>query len=762
MARHKKSRIRDPSQLSGKPLSETVVSSPLNNNNSTESEIVHGNCNHVGLDGDGDKWVTSPDLIYPDLPFTPDIMYSLITFLLGNPNVSSSHLFRADILFDSAGSLKTPEERERLFASSLSSSSSSSSSSAGHIDAGTSLSTSSSSSPEQVESIPAREIPGFELKRTVVRRLIPRNPRLDRALDQTCHFYEGKIISPCKERSLFVYTPHVSSKEDLPYYHPLLRSLAFLYEFERGSGHATSGPPLSSPDGEPQRTTIQPPERSGTGSLSVHFIPFSAPAPVPAPASKSESFDPFPTRLERTLQILLSTHVRLARSTRPSSESSSSSSSQQLSNTNNVDKGESDDSYNPTKDNVIPRHLVQNTYSRLKLKYAADLCRDWVEETEPSKHVFEDLAITAFLIELWRSMYGVGPAEEKETKEKLAGKKPREQGGENDEDIRETSFPGFVDVACGNGVLVYVLLMEGYRGWGFDARRRKTWAIFPQWVQDRLKESIYIPKPFADAVEDWTIPGVETHTGSFPKDTFIISNHADELTVWTPLMAALANPTSPLPFLAIPCCSHSLSGARFRYPPPKTKKKTNEDIEEDPEQNSQPSSGDLKALRAAKIAASTVTAAADRSSDWWNTGVLNSMYGSLTAKTMSIASELGYEVEKTLLRIPSTRNVGVIGGRRWTAKMWAARQRGKQQQEEEQEEKEEEKDAVDGGAVAEDHPLYETALQIVHRECAREGGIDSAARIWIQRATGLHQGQGKGRVRGERSGGGGEGEGSGH
>lgn len=655
MGRSNKKDTRDPSKLSGKPLSETLESSTLK----IESE---------------EGWVTSPDLVHDDLPFTPDVMYDLTSFLLVNPNMNSSHLFRADILFDSLGILKTPQEKERLY-----------------------LGTAEEQDRdevERVEPVPAKDVSGFALKRTVVRRLIPRNPKLDRPLEQTCHFYEGTSTvaaerdekaeesgtSSTLERLLVIYTPHTSRKEDLPWYHPLLRSLAFLYDFRRDPTAAST-------------TTTEEERPQDSGTLSLHFLPFPS--------------EPIPTRLERTLLALLTTQVRLARVTRPS---------------NKTPEG---GNYNPVKDNIIPQHLIQNTYLRLKLKYASDLCRDWVEETKPSKHVFEDLAITAFLIELWRDMYGVVPADE-------------------DDDMTSREFPGFIDVACGNGVLVYVLLMEGYQGWGFDARRRKSWSIFPQWVQERLKESIYIPKPFADAVtasewEDMLLDlGAETHTGMFDKDTFIISNHADELTVWTPLMAALANPESPLPFLAIPCCSHSLSGARFRYPPPKlvksdaTSRKAetaadDDDIEdeEEVEQDPQPASGDLKALRASKMRSHT--------DPCWS----KSMYGSLTAKAMSIAEEIGYEVERTLIRIPSTRNMGVIGGRRRTKEAWNPVAKPLS----------EEYSAARHQKI-DSESLQETVMEVVRRECAREGGVDFAARIWIERAKGIHKGQGKGNQKG--------------
>jgi tRNASer (uridine44-2'-O)-methyltransferase len=286
--------------------------------------------------------------------------------------------------------------------------------------------------------------------------------------------------------------------------------------------------------------------------------------------------------------------------------------------------------------------------------------------------------------------------------------------------------------------------MEGYQGWGFDARGRKTWNIFPDYVQSQLKERIYLPKPFLDEVvssgkaHELNDLGVEPHSGDFPKDTFIISNHADELTVWTPLMAALANPKSPLPFLAIPCCSHSLSGARYRYPQPKEKKISSGPSSSSPEQveqNPQPATGDLKALRAAKQDAHT------------DAGMFKSMYGCLTVKTMAVAEDVGYEVEKTLIRIPSTRNMGVLGGRRQVAREWSLRFNGRQPGDE---------DAISSQMAAaigdtdrgNDTHIVGKVSEIVKRECSREGGVEAAAKIWIERARALNKGPGPGNQRG--------------
>lgn len=40
----------------------------------------------------------------------------------------------------------------------------------------------------------------------------------------------------------------------------------------------------------------------------------------------------------------------------------------------------------------------------------------------------------------------------------------------------------FVDLGCGNGLLVYILNSEGHKGVGFDIRRRKIWDTYPSFV----------------------------------------------------------------------------------------------------------------------------------------------------------------------------------------------------------------------------------------------------------------------------------------
>lgn len=713
-------------------------------------------------------WVTSPDLIQKDLPFTQDIMYNLNNFLLGNPNMNSPHLFRADILFDSAGQLKTPEEKERL---AMGVSSTSQNTDNGHVSTASAASINTSDSSFQggetglIESKTAPHIPGFKLKRTVTRMLIPRRPNLDRPLKQTCLQYEANVPHPDSaeqsrdatagtvERALYMFLPDLKTPEDVPYYHPLVRGWAFLYDFERTPSSASVSEP--SAQAQPETSNMSPQEGKqeekdttqslGKGTLSLHFLPFPP----------AEGFEPFPTRLERILQNLMAAHIRLARHTRSSSETTgtgietdaTSGSASTSEHTTTSGKKQEDDSYNPDKDNLIPRHMIQNTYSRLKTTHAQHLCQRWVESTEPSKHVFEDLLITAFLIELWRNMYGVVPKAEREDSQtnSLQQQKEANTGEQN-----VASFPGFIDIACGNGVLVYVLLMEGYEGWGFDARQRKTWSIFPDWIQFKLKESIYIPKPFVEAVADYGEENpmnklmsddsdAKYTIGDFPKNTFVISNHADELTVWTPLLAALACPEDPLPFLSIPCCSHSLSGARYRYRAPKKEKSKNKNTPNKGEAENNDTgleekeahttecndkTGDLKALRAEKQAGSTSNLASDPNS----AAVFSTMYGSLTAKTMSVAGEVGYEVERTLLRIPSTRNIGVIGGRLDAVRKWQGLSKDDGTSQHQQR-----LSGLEG--------VQELVNEVVNRECEKDGGLHAAAKMWIERAIGLQKGK---------------------
>ncbi|KAK4154881.1 hypothetical protein C8A00DRAFT_14016 [Chaetomidium leptoderma] len=442
--------------------------------------------------------------------FGPDIFDHVMVNLIQNPNINSSWLFRADILHDATGP-------------------------------------GACSAPSGVENMPAGPFPvfvGFELRRCIIRRLIPRNTLRDKPMDQTCLIYETAPSShdehdgASAENTLVVYLPHVTAASEMPFYHPIVRGIAFLHEW-----------------------TTTAAESSGTISISYLFF-----------SDQDRSSDDDDDRLTRTALRLLEVIHKHGKGRLAGYQK------------------------RVHHDQLLPQARVQNTYTRLKQKYARRLIEGWAESTDPEKHVFEDLCIAAFLIELWADMYGG--------------------------DQQGPLFPGFVDIGCGNGLLVYILNLEGFAGWGFDARLRKSWAAYTTKLQtpageevDSLRELVLLPPSVSLAglsSEASSFNQDRIHDGRFPKGTFIISNHADELTPWTPIIAAI----SECPFIAIPCCSHNLAGERYRAPAPKDKTKA------------------------------------------------DSAYSSLVVWVAGIARDCGWEVEEEMLRIPSTRNTALVGRKR--------------------------------------------------------------------------------------------------
>ncbi|GME48391.1 AdoMet-dependent methyltransferase predicted [Neofusicoccum parvum] len=455
-------------------------------------------------------------------------------------------------------------------------------------------------------------VPGYELQQTIVRRMIPRNPQRDNPLVQTCHILKSREEESSAERNLVIYIPHVQSAEDVPFYHPTVAALAFLHTW-----------PAKTADAD------KPQSLAGFGTFSIHYHLFP-----------SHPLDNRLTRTALSLLTLINKH----------------SLGQKAGYTKRVHH-----------DQIIPQARFQDTYTRLKTKYAKSLIDNWVEQTPPGKHVFEDLGIAAFLLELWQDMYAAPTAP---TPSPTAAKPP---------------FPGFVDIGCGNGLLVHILRHEGYAGWGFDARRRKTWSTFPATTQTHLKELVLVPAPFGQGPLDAARAGPAFHAGVFPAGTFVVSNHADELTPWTPLLAAL----SRSPWLAIPCCSHNLAGARFRARV----------------QVGGGGAGDLAAAGRAK-------------------GQQPSAYATLCDWVARLGVDVGFVVEREMLRIPSTRNAGILG-RGW---------RG-------------EGEGAEEGRMEE---RMEVVRKLLVREMGGsedgegEGGVEAVGREWVDRAGKLVRGQGGG------------------
>ncbi len=141
-------------------------------------------------------------------------------------------------------------------------------------------------------------------------------------------------------------------------------------------------------------------------------------------------------------------------------------------------------------------------YQALKDKYMSKLIEAWkTETTNPEKFIHEDLGIATYLLLIWEQ-----------------------------ESVKPSSF---VDLGCGNGLLVYLLTQEGFPGVGLDLRKRKIWQFFRENGTDLRVETIQGKADDCFQEYDW-----------------LIGNHSDELTPWIPVMARLSRSK----FFLLPCC----------------------------------------------------------------------------------------------------------------------------------------------------------------------------------------------------------------
>lgn len=151
-----------------------------------------------------------------------------------------------------------------------------------------------------------------------------------------------------------------------------------------------------------------------------------------------------------------------------------------------------------------------------KLKFS--LPQIWPEQTDPAKFVYEDVAIASYLLLIW--------------------KREREKNN-------STELQSFVDLGCGNGLLVYILSSEGHRGYGIDIRKRGIWDLYPSATTDLRTEKIIPSAKFLYPDIDW-----------------IIGNHSDELSPWIPIIAARSSFNTR--YFLLPCCAYEFSGKKYQ------------------------------------------------------------------------------------------------------------------------------------------------------------------------------------------------------
>lgn len=141
----------------------------------------------------------------------------------------------------------------------------------------------------------------------------------------------------------------------------------------------------------------------------------------------------------------------------------------------------------------------------------------WPEQTDPLKFVHEDVAIASYLILLWR---------------------------EERRRLNTDRLQSFVDLGCGNGLLVYILSSEGHHGYGIDVRKRGIWDLYPSTTI--LKTQAIVPSDLF----------------LFPDIDWIIGNHSDELSPWIPVISARSSYKSR--YFLLPCCAFEFSGKKYQ------------------------------------------------------------------------------------------------------------------------------------------------------------------------------------------------------
>jgi tRNASer (uridine44-2'-O)-methyltransferase len=117
----------------------------------------------------------------------------------------------------------------------------------------------------------------------------------------------------------------------------------------------------------------------------------------------------------------------------------------------------------------------------------------------------------------------------------------------------------FSQPRCGNGLLTHILTSEGYYGTGIDLRARTSWSHYPPSTQARLQVHALDPLSLHPNDPQSHEAAISPLPSFLAPGVFIIANHADELTPWTPLLATLTNASG---YLSIPCCAWSFD-AKF-------------------------------------------------------------------------------------------------------------------------------------------------------------------------------------------------------
>ncbi|KAL5524256.1 TRM44 [Sanghuangporus sanghuang] len=459
---------------------------------------------------------------------------------------------------------------------------------------------------EESDKIPADgvvpQLQNLRFKRTIHRRLLPRRPGRDPPIEQNCSFYSpaAKNAALCDADSAkggsetpvtcVVLTPRLEKDAQMPYYHPAVFHIAFRYlssAARNDAGRASS-------------------KHDQTDACVRIEVVLQPDAPDPKDVN---------SRLYRTCLALLETVHRYCWGVVVNYRKQAH------------------------HDCIISREEYQDLYLVMRERYK-HLVNQWHENTDPLKHVYEDIGIATFLMLLWKQ--GTGEA----SKSVSDSENVNDAGVGEKKPWRDWPRPrgGFLDFGCGNGLLVHILVSEGYAGEGIDVRARQSWRHYPPETQAHLHVHALNPLDLPISSSE-SVPVI---LNPFLKSgVFIIANHADELSPWTPVLATLSAASG---FLSIPCCAWSFD-ARF-----------------DRAQMSLYNSGKIN-----RDAPFALTPPDDTEVDVFieslrlggmSGDALKSAYAAYRVWLACLGIQCGWIAESEMLRIPSTRNWALVGRKR--------------------------------------------------------------------------------------------------
>ncbi|KAG7558211.1 hypothetical protein FFLO_02864 [Filobasidium floriforme] len=507
-------------------------------------------------DTDEPGWIS---VVENDAYFSLDFFFKTLEELCLHPERNSSSILRADILYDSQAGPSTTNSAEAQ---------------------STSIDT-AFQGPQNF----------FQCRR-IRRKLLPRKPQIDKPLEQDCLFLTSEVDAAPK--GLVILLPDVKEEKDVPFYHPILRKLAFEYTQLQTFGEKDD------PDTVPQ------------GTIKISALPFPNSAPLPinkVQEAMQSDVKPeedvnriLPQRTVRTCLHLLETLHKHGWGQQRGYEK------------------------RVVHDVLVVRENFQDLYLVLKERHKHLDSRKNKEGfnkiMDTKRHVWKDVAIACFLMLLWKDMYP--PIKQESGLEDVPSRRPWDLWGR--------PAGGFLDLGCGNGLLVHILISEGYKGKGIELRERRTWPGYPAETREALVEQgIDPPRWFPNTLEEWQTGSWEGKEDCpIEEGMFLIGNHADEMTPWLPLLSLI--PKTPAPHLSLPCCLHTLNGL-FTYntfvPPQTHEHMPSGDFEEGLEKGDSRYKAYLK---------------------WLGWAGLN----------------CGWLWEKEPLRVPSTKSWGIIARKRWT------------------------------------------------------------------------------------------------